>query len=79
MADSSIKDRWKEREETSKEHTSEADMSEKMGFESFVANPVLNLVSFTSLTFSKIRFPLSCSFLTCVKGVGRCWLKSAHP
>lgn len=69
MADSSIlKDRWKEREETSKEHTSEADVSEKMGFEPFVANSVLSLVSFTSLTFSKIRFPLSCSVLTCEGG-----------
>lgn len=54
MAGSSMEDRWKGQEETgkevdtSKEDTSEVDtvdMSEKMNFESFVVNLVLNLIS----------------------------------
>lgn len=71
VAGSSMKVKWEEPEGSTEEDTLEVDMSDRMGFGSFMANLVLNLVLLTSLTFSKLWLYLAFSFLAC-EGEGRC-------
>lgn len=54
VAGGNMKAKWEAQEESTEEDTSEVDMSERMGFGSFMANLVLNLVLLNSLTFGKI-------------------------
>lgn len=71
VAGSSMKVKWEGPEGSTEEDTLEVDMSERMGFGSFMANLVLNLVLLTSLTFGKLWLYLTFSFLAC-EGEGRC-------